>query len=307
VFAQKLGVSDVISTEKMKFTWGYCPFGMMETPVMKEKKFYKKYLPNVDVDWFFGLYSVHLINNWIAGKMEVAYMGDMPAAMLESKEGKTRWVNTAVYPHGQIAAMFVPKNSKIKTIRELHGKTVATGVGSSHHAMLISVEEREGIKFNIVNQPPEVSIGNLEAGKIDALEAWPPYIDLLKYRKIGKCLSPCNFKAWEPEVKKIWGLFVSDNFARKHPDIVRGLVKADNDLHKFMVEHPDEAAQIVFKDLEGKIPLQVVKESLARYTYSDELNSEHIAIMQKSIDFLYKNKFIRKKVDASKWADTSFR
>ena len=44
--------SDVISTEKMTVVWGYCPYGMLETSVMKVKKFYKKYLPNVDVEWF---------------------------------------------------------------------------------------------------------------------------------------------------------------------------------------------------------------------------------------------------------------
>ena len=62
--------SDVITDKKMKITIGYCPYGMLETAVMKEKKFYEKYMPNVEVEWFFGLYSVHLINNWIAGKLE---------------------------------------------------------------------------------------------------------------------------------------------------------------------------------------------------------------------------------------------
>ena len=37
-FAGTLIKSDVITTDKMKITWGYCPYGMLETSVMKEKK-----------------------------------------------------------------------------------------------------------------------------------------------------------------------------------------------------------------------------------------------------------------------------
>ena len=38
----KLISTDVITTEKMKIVWGYCPYGMLETSVMKQKQFYKK-------------------------------------------------------------------------------------------------------------------------------------------------------------------------------------------------------------------------------------------------------------------------
>ncbi len=304
-FAQLIK-TDVISTEKMKIVWGYCPYGMLETSVMKVKKFYKKYLPNVDVDWFFGLWSVHLINNWIAGKMEIAYLGNMPAVMLQARVLNTKWVGVAVYPHGDIAGIFVPKNSKITSVKELDGTTVATGVGSSHHRILEEIARQEGIKFNIVSQNPEVAVGNLEAGKLDAFCYWPPYNELCIYKHIGKCLPPCNVKKYEPYVNAIWPLLVSDNFAKKHPKIVKGLVRADNDLHDFMVKHPDEAAKIVFNELEKKIPLGSLKRSLARYQYSNSLTDEHIEVMQRDIDFLYKHKFLKKHFMAKDWADNSF-
>ena len=147
--------SDVVSDEKMTVTVGYCPYGMLETSVAKEKKFYKKYLPNVDVDWFFGLYSVHLINNWIAGKMEVAYLGDMPAIMLQDKVGNTRWVSNGVYATGKVCAILVPNNSTAKSVQDLNGKTVAVGIGSAQHHMVEVLEKAEGVKFNLVNQAPE--------------------------------------------------------------------------------------------------------------------------------------------------------
>ena len=39
-FGEKLIQTDIISTEKMTIVWGYCPYGMLETSVMKVKKFY---------------------------------------------------------------------------------------------------------------------------------------------------------------------------------------------------------------------------------------------------------------------------
>ena len=298
--------SDVVSTEKLKITIGYCPYGMLETSVMKVKAFHKKYLPNVEVDWFFGLYSVHLINNWIAGKLELAYLGNMPAIMLESKVKNTKWVGVAVYPHGDVGAMFVPKDSKVTSIKELDGKTVATGIGSSHHRILEEVMKQENIKFDIVNQAPEVAVGNLEAGKIDGFCYWPPYVEMCKYKKIGNILAPGHMKKYEPYVNAIWPFVVSEDFAKKHPKIVEGLMRAEKDLHKFVQENPDEASEIVYTELEKKLPMEVIKGSLASYQYSDTLTDEHIEVMQRDIDFLYSKKYLRKYFKAADWADASF-
>jgi ABC-type nitrate/sulfonate/bicarbonate transport system substrate-binding protein len=297
--------SEVVSEKKMKITIGYCPFGMLETPVAKEMKFHKKYLPNVDVEWFYGLYSVHLINNWMAGKLEVAYLGDMPAIMLQSKQGGTKWVSCAVSAGGKVAAIFVPKDSPARTIRDLDGKTLAVGFGSVLHRILDHVMDAEGIRLQLVNQPPEVAIGNLEAGKIDAWCPWPPYISLAAHKGVGRALLPDCTK-YEPRANSVWPLVVSEVFAEKHPDIVEGLVRADMDLHRFMEEHPREAAEIVYKELEEKIPLRVVEESLSTYGYSEKFDKEQIDTMQLAIDSLESKKFVEKGFKASDWADTSF-
>ena len=233
-------------------------------------------------------------------------LDNMPAVMLQSKIKNTKWVGVAVYPHGDVGAVFVPKDSKIKDVKELDGATVATGVGSSHHRILEEIAKQENIKFNIVSQNPEVAVGNLEAGKLDAFCYWPPYIELVREKEVGKCIEPCNANKYEPYVNAIWPLLVSENFAKKHPDIVKGLVRADNDLHDFMKNHPDEAAEIVFNELERKIPIESLKRSLARYKYSNELTDEHIEVMQRDIDFLYEKKFLKKHFKAADWADSSF-
>lgn len=297
--------NQVVSDEKMKITIGYCPYGMLSTAVAKEKEFYKKYLPNVEVEWFFGLYSVHLVNNWLGGGLEIAYLGDMPAIMLEGKAGNTVWASCANYQKGEVASIFVRDDFPGTTVKDLQGKTIATGMGSSHHRIMDIIAQKEGINYNLVNQAPEVGMTNLESGRIDAMIYWPPYSSMARHNNIGRELLP-DATAYEPEVNAIWPLVFSKDFASKHPKIVEGLIRADLDVHNYIRENPDEAAQIVYKELEEKVSLPVIKDSLASYDYTDRLEQEHIDVMQRGIDFLYGKKIIEKQFKAEDWADPSF-
>ncbi len=297
--------SEVISTEKIKISIGYCPFGMLETSVAKAQAFYKTYLPNVEVEWVFGLYSIELINKWVAGDLEIAYLGDMPAVILQDRVKNTKWVSAAVYPHGEVATLYVPHTSTLTSIKELDGKQVATAMGSSHHRILDVIAVAEGITLHLKHYPPAEALEKLKAGEVEAFLYWPPYVELVKHENAGKVLVE-DFTQYEPEVNSIWPFVVSEEFAEKHPEIVRGLVKADQDLHAFMREHPDEAAEIVYRELEGKIPLPVLKGSLASYQYADGLEQEHIDAMQRDIDFLKEKKLIKDGFSAAEWADPSF-
>lgn len=305
MFSVPAFAQDVVTTEKAKVVIGYCPFGMLETSVAKVKEFHKKYLPNVEVEWFFGLYSPHLVNNWIAGKLEVSYLGDMPAIMLQSKMKNTRWVSNAVSPRGEVLTIFVNNNSTAKTLKDLEGKSVATGIGSAQHRMIEAISQKEGIKFNLVNQSPEVALSNLEAGKVDAFGYWPPYIEMVKHRKVGRAIIP-NAVKYEPEVNATWPLLVSEDFNKKNPKIVEGLVRADLDLHKFVQANLDEAANIVFKELGEKIPLEVLKASLASYRYQDRIDADAIQTVQRSVDFMKLKGFIKEGFDPAAWADPSY-
>lgn len=296
---------ETVSTEKMKINIGYAPFGMMETSVAKAKQFHKKYLPNVEIEWKFGIYSIHLINKWIEGEFEISYLGDMPAIILQNRVRNTKWVSVAVYPHGHVATIYVPHGSPIKSIQQLSGKTIATGIGSSHHRILDVFAAAEGIQFKILNRNPDDGLVDLKEGKVDAVCYWPPYMEMIKYHNLGRALV-ADFVKYEPQVNAIWPLIVSERFIRKHPKIVEGLVRADQDLHAFMVDFPDEAAQIVFKELSERVPLPVVKSSLSSYRYTNKLGKEQIETMQRGIDFLLSKGVIRKRFSAADWADSRF-
>ncbi len=295
-----LQASDVLSTVEMKIKIGYCPSGMLETSVAKEKKFYAKYLPNITVDWHYGLYSLHLIKAWMKGELQIAYFGDMPSIILQSKVKNTKVVTAAVYPQGQISTIFVPHQSRVEKVKQLNGKTIATAMASSHHRILDVIAQKEGIHFKIVHRKPLDAFTDLQQGNIDGLIYWPPFIELAKHKNIGKMLMP-NATKYEPEVNAIWPLVISERFIKKYPEIVKGLVKAEKDLHDFMRTNPEEAANIVYEALDKKLPLQVIKGSLASYRYTDKLEKKHIDTIQQGIDFLKEKEIIRESFSAKEW------
>src|SRR3972149_1716713 len=57
--------------------------------VMRGKKFYEKYLPKgSEVEFQIGLQGAIIVNNMLAGKQHIGYMGDMPS-ILSSTKGET--------------------------------------------------------------------------------------------------------------------------------------------------------------------------------------------------------------------------
>src|SRR5438874_11012183 len=54
--------------------------------VMRDKKFYEKYLPKGSkVDFQIGLQGAIIVNNMLAGKMHIGYYGDMPGIVSTTK------------------------------------------------------------------------------------------------------------------------------------------------------------------------------------------------------------------------------
>src|SRR6187402_2697304 len=55
--------------------------------IMRGKKFYEKYLPKGSkVEFQIGLQGAIIVNNMLAGKQHIGYMGDMPSIVSTTKQ-----------------------------------------------------------------------------------------------------------------------------------------------------------------------------------------------------------------------------
>jgi hypothetical protein len=72
-----------------KLVIGYQPYytEAWSGVVMRGKKFYEKYLPKgSEVEFQVGLQGAIIVNNMLAGKQHIGYMGDMPSIVSTTKQ-----------------------------------------------------------------------------------------------------------------------------------------------------------------------------------------------------------------------------
>ena len=75
-----------ISQEKVTIRLGYQPLTpSYSATIITGAKLWKPYLPNVEVERFDTMSGMPLVNNMLAGRVDIAIFGDMPSIVLASK------------------------------------------------------------------------------------------------------------------------------------------------------------------------------------------------------------------------------
>jgi NitT/TauT family transport system substrate-binding protein len=295
-----------VSTEKVKIVLGYQPL----TPtwgitIVTGAGLWRPYLPNVEVERFNSMSGMPLVNNILAGKVDMAYMGDMPAIVLGSKRSmaETKFISLTDADEGGASVIYVKKGSPIKSVKELNGKSVSIPFGGYTHRFAEVVETAEGIKFKFVGQSPEVGLTNLQAGKVEAYLPWPPYGPLAVFRGFGQRLvdgTKYNFDS-------LRGVVVSKAFADKYPNVVIGWLRAELDAHKILRERQDYAAKLIFEDWKRyDIPLEVIKEGFTYKSFPDEISPQWRKVLTGGAEFLKAHKFIEEVPDFNTFIDDSY-
>ena len=124
----------------VKLVVGYQPYYTQAWSgvVMRGKKFYEKYLPKgSEVEFQIGLQGAIIVNNMLAGKQNVGYMGDMPSIVSTTKTdvADIRLVANLGLAYDQCNAFLVRTDAPQfkddqEAIKWLAGKTVAVPKGS---------------------------------------------------------------------------------------------------------------------------------------------------------------------------------
>src|SRR5438477_6925904 len=124
----------------VKLVVGYQPYYTESWSglVMRGKKFYEKYLPKgSEVEFQVGLQGAIIVNNLLAGKQHIGYMGDMPAIVSTTKQdvADVRLVAVAGLGLDQCNIFLARKDAPTfanptEAIKWLDGKQVAVPKGS---------------------------------------------------------------------------------------------------------------------------------------------------------------------------------
>ncbi len=282
-----------VSTEQVKVTLGSLPLApTWGVNVVTGAQLWKKYLPNIEVDRVEATSGMPLVNNILAGKIDIAYMGDTPTLILGSRHdvAESKFVAITEADEGGSSAVFVKKDSPVQSIKDLDRKRVSISFGAYTHRFAELLSDVEKIKFEYVGQAPEVGVTSLQAGRVDALVTWPPYGELAVFRGFGRTLMDGSKMKFDSARCVV----ISKAFAEKHPDIVIGWLRAELDAHQILRERPEYAAKLIYNDWKKyEVPMEVITAAFKYKVFPDDIAPRWQKVMTDSADFLLKQGLVK--------------
>src|ERR1700756_455319 len=163
--------------------------------IMRDKKFYEKYLPKgSNVSFQVGLQGAIIVNGMLAGKVDLGYVGDMPGIVSTShpEVRDIRIVSVLGVGYDQCNSFLVRTDapefkSSDEAIKWLDGKRVAVPKGSCTDRFAQAVFKRYNIApSEYLNQSIEVITSGFRAEKLDAAVMWEPTTSRLVLEKLAR-------------------------------------------------------------------------------------------------------------------------
>jgi NitT/TauT family transport system substrate-binding protein len=236
--------------EKVTLTVGYQPYytEAWSALVMKAKGFWKKYLPaGSEVDFEPGLQGSVLVGQMIAGKQQIAYMGDMPAIIASARPqvADIRIIAALGTSQQQCNVFLVRKDapdfkSAEEAIKWLNGKVVASPQGSCTDRFARKVFQKLSVKPDkYFNQGGDQIAANFKAGKLDAAVVWEPIAaKLIDDGLARRAASGVNFNETDAGF-----LVMRHDLAAARPDVEKAWLEAELDAQMFLAD-PKNATEI---------------------------------------------------------------
>ncbi|WP_205617608.1 ABC transporter substrate-binding protein [Pelomicrobium methylotrophicum] len=257
--------------EPVKLVVGYQPYytESWSGVVMRGKKFYEKYLPKgSEVEFQIGLQGSIIVNNMLAGKQHIGYMGDMPAIVSTTKQnvGDVRIVAVLGLGFDQCNIFLARKDapnfsSPTEALKWLNGKQVAVPKGSCTDRFAQAVFKKVGIQpAAYLNQNIEVITSGFRAGKLDAAVIWEPTASRIVEEGLARRVAS-GFSVNEND-----GGFMAmrADLIEQRPDVVKAWLNAELDAQQFLAD-PKNAKEII--DMAMQQTTGFPREAMARALY----------------------------------------
>jgi NitT/TauT family transport system substrate-binding protein len=215
------------------------------------KELWKKYLPaGSTVDYMIGLQGAVVVNQMLAGKAHIGYLGDLPAFTAASKTetADIRIVAVAGMGYDQCYIMLVRKDapqfgSTDEALKWLGGKTVSTPKGSCTDDFVQKLFKRGGVQpAQYLNQNIEVISSGFRSGRIDAAAVWEPNASHLVQEGLARRI------ASGATLNERGGGFIimQAQLIKQRPDVVKAWLQAELDGQLFMTDEKNAAEMVKF-------------------------------------------------------------
>jgi NitT/TauT family transport system substrate-binding protein len=308
----------------VEITVGWQPYytGAWSALVVKELRLWEKYLPRGSkVNWEVGLQGAIIVNNMLAGKQQIGYVGDMPAIVASTKRDQAdiRLVALTGLSNQQCNNFVVRADapsftSAVEAVRWMHGKRVAVPKGSCTDRFAQQVFARLGVTpGEYLNQSIEVITANLRARRLDAAVLWEPTAsrvgDIVGEGTARVVATGADFQLFDAG-----NVIMRKDFMDANPEVVVGWLKAEVEAQRFLVSnYPENACKVAgwavanttglglkqaWFALYGLMPVGRSKEAGLRMSARVLFDDAARKLLKESSDFLLEAKIIDRAMPA---------
>ena len=197
-----------------------------------------------------------------AGAIDFGSAGEAPPIFAQAASTELRYV-AAEPPAPRGEAILVPKDSPIKGLADLRGRTIALNKGSNVHFLLVRALEKAGIPYDAVKlaflAPADANAAFLR-GAVEAWAIWDPYLAAAERSTGARVLADGQGLAPNRQ------FYLSRRgFTDASPAIVTEVLKAIGEVDTWAEGH----AETVAADLAPSvgIPAPVLRMALERLSY----------------------------------------
>jgi len=255
------------------------------------------------------------------GDIQVAYMCLIPAINVYANARVPIKIIAGTHKYGY---GLVVNPDKIKSIKDLEGSDIRIGCVSEGGAVDVLLHktidrynlDEKKILNNIQRMNPPKQVLAINTGQLDAAflpEQWATMAEDLGFKMLLM-----SQEVW-PEMQGSV-LVVKDELIRDHPELVRKLVKVSQKATSWINQYPQEAAEIVARQLQEaggnlfpveitdiatktEITPEVLLMSMNRLEYTTDIDP---AVVQDAIDYVAQLGYIKSSFKAEDILDLSF-
>ncbi len=245
-----------------------------------------------------------------SGGLDFTYTGTDPALRTAAAGADIKMIGLSSFGNPVSASSIIVRNdSAIKSVKDLKGKKVAYLKGTVRHATITKALKNEGLSINDIesfNLDFAASGPALIRGDVDAIvESESTTFPLVSKGDAKILFSGKDHPGFQSPPSPI---NVRGDFARKHPDIVKRLLKIDLKTSQWADEHFDETMEIFAR-------VRKQNETATRNAYSasnktvfndPRITDDAIQALKDEEEFMKENNLMEGKVDYNSWIDKSF-
>lgn len=200
-----------------------------------------------------------------------------------------------VFSRPEWTALVVRRDSPIRTVAELKGKSIAATIGTDPHLFLLRSLHQAGIKGSDVKIIALQHAQGREAMEHDRVDAWAGMDPLMADSELG---AGSRLIYRNIAFNSYGFLNVTEDFAQQYPDAVKTVIAAYERARKWIIANPDEAARILAD--EANISLEVARLQLIRRTDFSQstIGQEHFDALRLAFHVLAEEGVVSNRINA---------